>query len=71
MQPERVIYANLRRNKSIPAEYSLNAWAVDVLTPNQSYYFLYEKEAPALGDGRDYVEITKYLFFESGTDWVK
>ena len=69
-QCNSIVYFNIRTAKSVPAEYSLNAYVVDVLRPGREYFAVYEKEQLAWED-KDYKEITKYLFFESGKDWVK
>ena len=65
-----IIYFNVRAAKSVPGEYSLNAYVADVLQNKREYYAVYEKEQVVYED-KDYKEITKYLFFESGKDWVK
>ena len=44
--------------------------AFDVLKNKHEYYFYYEKE-DTQRDTREYAELTKYMFFESGKDWVK
>ena len=70
LQAESVIYGNLRVARSVPAEYSVNAYAVDILHPGQEYFYVYEREE-LKRDNLDWKEITKYTFFESGKDWVK
>ena len=60
----------MRVAKLVPGEYSLNALASDVLKDREEYFYIYERE-DLLKDSRQYQEVTKYIFFESGTDWVK
>ena len=52
------------------SEFSLNARCIDVLRHEQSYYFVYEKEQLER-DRRVYNEVSKYIFYESGSDLVK
>ena len=67
---DSIIYSNIRVFKDVEGEYSNNAKVVDVLKNKRQYFFVYEKEEVNY-DNIDYVEITKYIFYESGSDWVK
>ena len=63
------------------AEYSLNTPANLILQPGETYYFIYGKhdcsaadpqeKSEAIKDERQYEEIKKYMFYESGKMWVK
>ena len=74
------MYANLRVDPEFEAEYSLNTPANLILQPGETYYFIYgnfqrlfdpKEKSVAVKDERQYEEIRKYMFYESGKFWVK
>lgn len=67
---EAIIYMNLRVVRGVASEFSMNARVTDVLK-NGAEYFLYYSKEETVRDTNVYTEVKKYVFFESGADWVK